>query len=762
MTDPGESLSHFRLIERIGEGGMGAVWKAVDTKLDREVALKILPDSVAGDPEKLARFEAEAKAVAALNHPNIVTIHSVEEDNGTHFFTMELVNGKTLADLIPPRGLETKRLLEIALPLTDALRAAHDQGVTHRDLKPANIMVDSEDRVKILDFGLARTIEEDSAPDPEEIPTKTLPHTREIQGTMPYMAPEQLQGKPVDHRSDLFAVGSILHEMATGQRPFDGETSADIIAAILRDEPTQIAELNPTAPSELGRIVGRCIKKDPQRRLQTALDLYNQLDHLKAEFESGEFTIPRDLVKPATRKIESIAVLPLENLSGDPEQEFFADGMTDALITDLAKIGALKVISRTSIMRYKKTRKPMGEIARELGVNAIVEGTVQRAGDRVRIIAQLVDARTDEHLWAEKYDRDMKDVLAIQSEVTQAIARQIHVKLTDQEAEALNHAATVNPEAHEACLRGRYFWYKRTTEAVTKALECFQDALKLDPEYAPAHAGVADCYLVDGGGYLGLAPDVAYPRAREAARRAIDIDDNLAEAHTSLAGMTDDFEWNWAAAEESYRKAIELNRNYVTAHHWFADHLARMGRHNEAIKEAGIASEIDPLSRVSTFIQAWVHFFARRYPEAIKHARRTLELDAEYVAAYRVLGWANEQMAQYDAAIEAHERAASLSDNSPGFRAQLGRAYAMAGREAEASALAEEMIATSETRHVSSHDIAVIFAALGDKDRAFEWLEKACDQRAEHIPYLQVNPRLDRLRSDPRFHALLERLDLAD
>ena len=333
---------------------------------------------------------------------------------------MELVHGKTLADLIPPRGFETQRLLDIALPMTDALRAAHERGVTHRDLKPANIMVDSEDRVKILDFGLARSLEDESENDPSDLPTKTLPHTREIQGTMPYMAPEQLQGKPVDHRSDLFAVGSILHEMATGQRPFDGETSADIIAAILRDEPPPIAELNPGAPSELGRIVGRCIKKDPQRRLQTALDLYNQLGQLKEEFESGEFTLPRDAAAPAAaRKIESIAVLPLENLSGDPEQEFFADGMTDALITDLAKIGALKVISRTSIMQYKKTRKSMGEVARELGVDAIVEGTVQRAGDRVRILAQLIDAKTDEHLWAEKYDRDMRDVLAIQSEVTQ-------------------------------------------------------------------------------------------------------------------------------------------------------------------------------------------------------------------------------------------------------------------------------------------------------------------------------------------------------
>jgi serine/threonine-protein kinase len=761
LTESGDSLSHFRLIERIGEGGMGAVWKALDTRLDREVALKILPESLAGDPEKLARFESEAKAVAALNHPNIVTIHSVEEAEGKHFFTMELVDGKTLTELIPENGFKIERLLDLAIPIADAIRAAHEQGVSHRDLKPANVMVDSEDRVKILDFGLARVIEEgESRRDRDDVPTETLPHDREILGTMPYMAPEQLQGKPVDQRSDIFATGAVLHEMATGKRPFEGETSADLIASILRDEALPVTKLNPGLPRQFERIVGRCIKKEPKRRFQTALDLYNELQQLKEELQSGRAGQTRPV--GAARDIKSIAVLPLENLSEDPEQEFFADGMTDALITDLAKIGALKVISRTSIMQYKKTRKPLSEVARELGVDAIVEGTVQRAGDRVRIIAQLIDAATDEHLWAERYDRELRDVLALQSEVTHAIAQSIHVKITDREHEALNQVATVNPEAHEACLKGRYFWYKRTSEGVKKGLEYFEEALRHDPNYAQAHAGMADCYLVDGGGYLGVAPDEAYTKAREAALKALAIDDQLAEVHTSLAAMMDDYEWNWDGAEEAYRRAIELNSNYVTAHHWYADHLARMGRHDEAIREARLARNMDPLSRVSTFIQAWVHFFARRYPEAIRLATRTLDLDPEYVAAYRVLGWANEQMAHFDDAIEAHRRAASLSGDSPVFKGQLGRAFAMAGRRDEATALIDELIAASETTRVSSHDIAVTYGALGEKDRAIEWLEKAVAEHAEHVPYLKVNPRLDVLRSNPRFKAILVLLALTD
>ena len=762
VADPGDLLAHFRLVERIGQGGMGDVWKAVDTKLDREVAVKILPPALAQDPERLARFAGEAKAVAALNHPNIVTIHSVEEAGGVHFLTMELVRGQTLAELIPPGGLPVERFFEIAVPIASAVSAAHEQGVTHRDLKPGNIMVSDEGRVKVLDFGLAKFREPKTSADPDDVPTKTLTQEEEIRGTMPYMSPEQVQGKPLDQRSDIFSIGAVLYEMATGRRPFQGETSADLIAAILRDDPRPLTELNQAMPRQLQRIVRHAMERNPERRFQTTRDLRNELEALQVEIASGE---SRGVARPAPRgapERKSLAVLPLENLSGDSAEEFFTDGMTDALITDLAKIGALKVISRSSVMLYKGTRKPLPEIARELGVGLVVEGSVLRAGDRVRIIAQLVDAATDEHLWAERYDRELQDVLALQSEVAQAIAGQIQVELTTQERARLADARTVNPEAHEAYLRGRHFWYKRTAEAVKKGLAYFEKAIELDPEYAPAYAGVADSYLVDGGKYLGVAPEDAYTRAREGALKALNLDDGLAEAYTSLAGVMSDYDWDWSGAEREYKRALELNPNYVTAHYWYADHLARMGRHDEAIAEARWAQEIDPLSLVSNYIVAWVLFFAREYDQAIAQARKTLELDPDYVAAYRVLGWAHEEKGQHEEAIAAHQKASSLSGDGSGFKGQLGRAYALAGKTGEASKILDDLLELSRKTPVSSLDIAITCTALGETDRAFEWLSKACDEHSEHIPYLKVDPRLDRLRSDPRFQSVLQRVGLSD
>jgi TolB-like protein/Flp pilus assembly protein TadD len=753
------------MVEKLGEGGMGAVWRAVDTKLDRDVALKILPGELASDPERLARFEDEAKAVAALNHPNIVTIHSVEECDGTHFLTMELVRGKTLGEAIPKGGLKIERLLEYTIPIADAVAAAHERGLSHRDLKPANIMIADGDRVKILDFGLAQFREQDEgAIDPSETPTLTLTQRTEVRGTLPYMSPEQVQAKPLDHRTDIFSLGAVFYEMACGERPFAGETAADLVAAILRDNPRPVTELNHSLPRQLQRIIAHSMQKDRERRLQTVADLRNQLEALKEELDTGPVPAGASAAAPKKRRPErkSLAVLPLENHSGDPEQEFFADGMTEALITDLAKIGALKVISRTSVMQYKGVKKPLREIAAELGVGAILEGSVLRAGNRVRIVAQLIDAATDEHLWAERYDREMKDVLALQSEVAQSIAEQIQVQLTPQDQERLSGARTVDPEAHEACLKGRHFWSQRTPESVKKALASFEHAVALDPSYAPGYTGIADSYLVDGGGYLGVAPKEAYNRSREAARRALELDDGLAEAHNSLAAVLTDFEWDWDGAEREYRRAIELNPNYVTAHNWYADHLARVGRFTEAIAEARLAREVDPLSSNSNFMLAWVLYFARRYDESIEQARHTLELDAAYVPAQRILGWALEELGKYEKAISAHMRAAALSEDHPGFRGQLGRAYALAGRAEEARSELRSLIELSYKQPVSSLDIAVVHIALDEPDEAFNRLVQACDEHAEHVPYFNVNPRLDPLRDDPRFRQLLRRLGFED
>jgi serine/threonine-protein kinase len=748
---PGQKLAHYRLVEKIGEGGMGVVWKARDTRLGRDVALKLLPEALESDPERLARILDEARIVAGLNHPNVVTIHAVEEFDDHRFLVMELVTGRTLREVVPDEGLPLDRFFRLAVAIADAVGAAHERGVVHNDLKPGNIMIGEGDRVTVLDFGLARSLVLPDAGGDSDTTTRTLTTGDGIEGTMPYMAPEQINGEAVDGRTDLFALGVIFYEMITGRAPFTGNSAAELIASILRDDPRPIAEHRRRLPRHLGRIIRHAMEKNRQRRFQTARDLRNELEQLAEELDH-ESAVP---------DVRAVAVLPLDDLSGDPEQGWFADGMTDALIDNLARIGALKVISRTSAMRYKGTTKTLSDIARELGVDAIVEGSVLRAGNRVRITARLIDADRDRPLLAESFEHDLDDVLALQSRAERAIAERIEVQLTPQEHEHLTRTERIDPEVHEACLRGRYLWHQRTTESVRGGLEQFEKAARIDPGYAPAYAGIADSYIVDGGRYLGVSPKVAYTRARSVALKATELDDSLAEAHTSLAAVMTDYDWDWEGADREYRRAIELNPNYVTAHSWYAEQLSRMGRHDEAIAEARRAWELDPLSLSSSMIVAWILYFARRYDAAIEQARHTLALDPKFATAHRILGWACEETGRHDEAVAAHERASELTGRQPNFAGQLGRAYALAGRRDDARRVLQELIEASKTTYVSSLDIAIVYTALGERTEALDWLERAHDEHADHLPYLGVNPRLDALRDEPRFVRLLEQMGLA-
>jgi len=757
-TASGQRLSHFELREKLGEGGTGEVWRAVDTRLDREVAIKLLTGAIEQDPERLARITHEAKTLASLSHPNVVTVHSIEELAGQRFLVMELVRGTQLDRLIPENGLPLDRVLELGVAIADAVSAAHQCGVIHGDLKPGNVMIGGDGRPKILDFGLAKWTERPIDIDSDKAPTRTLP-SGNIEGTVHYMSPEQFKGKRIDQRSDVFSLGVILHELATGERPFFGETAAELIAGILRDEPRPVAEIRRDLPRQLSRIILHALNKDPARRFQTALDLRNELEQLAAELGRHDFSVDRD--SPAW-DVRAVAVLPLEDLAGDPSQGYFADGMTDALINTLARISALKVISRTSVMQYRGQHKPVREAARELGVDAIVEGSVLRVGDRVRITTQLIDAMRDKLLWAESYEEDLGDVFDLQGRLARSIAERIQVELTPQERAQLDRRHTADPAVHEAYMKGRHLWYKRTTDSVRQALQQFERATRLDPTFAPAHAGIADSYIVDGGRYLGVTPKVAYDKARAAALEAVRLDDRLAEAHTSLAAVLTDYDWDWEGADREYRRAIELNPNYVTAHSWYAEQLSRMGRHDEAVAEARRAFELDPLSLVAQMIVAWILYFARRYDEAIEQAQRTLAREPDYPTALRVLGWAYEDTGRFDDAIAAHERAAELTDQQPNFRGQLGRAYALAGRTDEARAILDELLETGEETYVSSLDVATICAALGDHDRALDWLERAHAERADHLPYIKVNPRLDPLRSSPRFLRLMRRMGFAE
>lgn len=748
-------LGPYEILAVLGAGGMGEVYRARDTRLDREIAIKVLPERFAEDPAALSRFEREAKALAALSHPNLLAIHDFGREGSVAFAVTELLEGETLRQRLTEKRLPWREAVEIGAAIADGLAAAHSRGVIHRDLKPENVFLTSHGMVKILDFGLARR--EPVAPAAGETQSPTATQQTEagvVMGTASYMAPEQVSGMPGDARSDIFSFGCVLHEMLSGRRCFSGRSGAEIMAAVLRDPPPDLGESVKGLPADLGRIVARCLQKQAEQRFQSARDLAFALRGVGPE--SG--TSPQPTPRKVRGKRGRIAVLPLRNLSADPEQDYFVDGVTEALISDLAKIRSLHVISRTTAMAYKGSAKTLPQIALELNVDTIVEGSVARSGQRVRITAQLIKAATDTPLWSDDFERDLRDMLSLQGEIARTIATQIKAKLTPEERVRLSTARAVNPQAHEAYLKGRFYWNKRPM-GIVAGIEYFQQAIAIDPTYAAPYAGLADSYATLGSWENGtLPPKEGFEKAKAAASRALELDPKSSDAHNSLAYTHLHYDWDWQASEKEFRRAIESNPGNTDALHWYSHFLTAMGRHEDSLTTTNQGLQLSPLDPTLNFHLAWAHYLARKPDSCIVQSRKGIELDLHPFWFHFFLGWGYEQEGMYAEAIEALEEAVKRSKESPVTIWVLAHAYAVGGRTAEANRLLENLVERARQKYFPPYEIGMVYLGLGQKDRAFEWFEKAFEERSGWMAYLMVDPRLDPVRADPRFASLLRRV----
>jgi TolB-like protein/Tfp pilus assembly protein PilF/predicted Ser/Thr protein kinase len=770
----------YRIDALLGAGGMGEVYRGWDARLRRAVALKFLATEFLSDDSAVERFEREARAASALSHPNICTVYDVGDVEGRPFIAMEYLEGQNLRARLGGAALPERIALEYAIQIANGLAAAHQKGTVHRDLKPENLWVTSEGRIKILDFGLAKVSE--PAVHPESAASAASDPGRVI-GTAGYMSPEQVRGQPVDHRTDIFSFGSILHEMVAGNRAFQGGSTVETFIAILNKEPPELA--NPA----LDHLVRRCLQKDPEQRFQSAGDLMVSLeaaleDRPQMRGESRKKILTRRRVLEAAGiaaavggsiavwermpakwrngltgsgapRITRLAVLPLANLSGDAEQEYFADGMTDLLITDLGQIGALRVISRPSVMQFKGMKKPLREIAKQLGVEALIVGTVQSSGNRVRITAQLVDGATDQQLWTKAYDRELTDVLSLQGEVARAIADEIQARVTAEEAGRLARNHKVEPAALDAYLLGRYYWDQFKDETIVKAIDYFDEAIALDPQYAAAYAGLAECWT--GFLFTDSRPWAeTISKAREAANKALDLDDTLAETHQALA-VVHYQEWNWKEAEREFKKAIALNPGFSTSHMINCNMLRHLGRANESIAEAKLALEADPLAMLTNQMLGDAYASARRYDLAIAQFEKALELHPNHPALQYQLGWAYVYSKAYDKGIDYIKRS-QAAEVDPSLSPDLAYINAITGKPDQARQTLNRLLELAKKYPVSPGMLSLVYAALEDREQTFICLEKGYQQHSSMMTWLKIDPRFDKIRGEPQFQDLMRRV----
>ena len=773
---PGTRIGPYKIVGRLGAGGMGDIYLAQDTRLGRKVALKALPAHFTKDPERVRRFQLEAKAASALNHPNIITIYEIGELDHLHYIAFEFIEGQTLRQRMTTAPLTIAEALQVASSVAAALLGAHEAGIVHRDVKPENIMMRADGFVKVLDFGLAKLTE--WKPALSEAFTLVQTEQGMVMGTAPYMSPEQARGLGIDPRTDIWSLGVVLYELVAGRQPFEGLTHTDVLVAILGREPVPLLRYRPEVPTELEWIIKKALRKDRDERYQTAREFLADLKNLaqRLEFEqelersldtaearSPAYSTEQSQPKSSSSAIDSIAILPFQHHDPEPGMEYFSDGITETMISTLSRLPELRVMAWSTVSQYKGRQVDPRRIGRDLGVRAVVTGRMIQSTDRLVIKVELVDVRDGSQIWADNYTCNPADVLDVERQISSEISERLLLRISTAERKQLAKRPTDNVEAYHAYLKGRYCWNKRTDEDVRKAIEYFKKAIDCDPTFALAYVGLADSYLVIGGfGIATLAPKDAFPKAREAVERALEIDETLAEAHASFGYCLANYDWNWTAAEREFKRALELKPGYAVAHHWYAFlFLATFGRLDEAIAEMQHALDLDPLSLPVGSNIGLILYLARRYDEALAHFQRHLEMDRTFFYTHWQMGLAYEECGRYDEAIAAIQRAIALSGTSTQPRALLARVYARAGRKSEAVTLLDELNELSTQHYVSPYRIAAVHAALGDRDRAFKWLEHAYEARDGWLIWLAVDPVVDSLRSDERFTKLLHRMGLS-
>ena len=746
----GKRLSHYQLVEKLGEGGMGVVFRAFDSRLRRDVAIKVMRDDRLRDRLARERFHHEALALSRVNHPNVVVIHDFSDSRRAAYIVMEYVPGSTLKEKLAPGPLCEDDVLSHGIQIADGLAAAHEGGVIHRDMKPGNIRLTGDARVKIVDFGLAKRMSGFGYDDTE---STTLPGM--VVGTLPYMAPEQLHRDTIDARTDVYALGAVLYQMACGQRPFPESKVEPLVHAITHEQPRSPRALNAEVSPSLESVILRALEKDPRHRYATAQDVAAALRELRARTMSGAVLVRASGPRP----IRTIAVLPLADFSPGSDGDYFADGMTEAMIGDLSRLSGLVVRMRTSVMRFKGTSKSISEIARDLQVDAVLEGAVQRSGERVRTNVRLVRASTEEPIWGDMYDRKLTDILTLQSDIARSVARAIELQLKPREEAFLAKTQPIDPDAHELYLLGRYHWNRRDLEGLKAAIRYFEGAIAKSAHYALAYAGLADAYTVLGS-WSVMAPRDVYPKAKEAARRALAIEPNLGEAHVALAFAEYLYDWRWEQAEKGFLRAIQLNPSYAPGHSWYANFLAAMRRHDESIVEARRSQELDPLSPMIAGVAAWARYVARRYDEAVQQCTRGVELNPNFPQTYLFLGLASTQLGRYEEAIAAYERGVSLSGGLTEIYAGLGYVYGVSGRTALARRVLEDLRELSTIRYVPPYSRAIVHIGLGERGEALELLEQSCEERNTWLVLLGVEPMFESIREEPRFQELLRIIGL--